>query len=81
MHAARKLGIGGATFIGAAEGYGHEKKLRSTRFFELTGQPIEVGMALSAVGAERLLPASKQRDSIFFIHSPHRIRHDSQQEA
>ncbi|MGI6637699.1 MAG: DUF190 domain-containing protein [Desulfobulbus sp.] len=71
VHAARELGIGGATLICAAEGYGHEKKLRSTRFFELTGQPLEVSMALSTVEAERLFARIQEEGlNIFYTLTP-----------
>ena len=46
---ARKLRIGGATLIVATEGFGHDHRLHSAHFFELTDQPIEVTMAVKFV--------------------------------
>ena len=43
----RRLGIGGATLLTAAEGFGHARKIHSARFFELSDQPIEVTLAVS----------------------------------
>ncbi len=71
LHTARELGIGGATLIGAAEGYGHDKKLRSVQFFELSDQPIEVTMALSETEAEQLFARIKSEGlNIFYVLSP-----------
>lgn len=71
VHTARDLGIGGATLIGAAEGFGHDKKLRAASFFELADQPIEVTMALSAEEAERLFTRiSSEGLNIFYVLSP-----------
>ena len=71
VHSARKLGIGGATLIGAAEGYGHDKRLRAANFFELADQPIEVTMALSETEAEQLFARIKSEGlNIFYVLSP-----------
>ncbi len=71
VHSARKLGIGGATLIGAAEGYGHDKRLRAANFFELADQPIEVTMALSAEEVERLFAHIHNEGlNIFYVLSP-----------
>lgn len=43
---ARELGVGGATIVAASEGYGHDRKLHSVHFFELSDQPIEIIMAV-----------------------------------
>ncbi len=68
---ARSMGIGGATLIPAAEGFGHDRKIRSAHFFELAGQPVEVTMAVSEADAERLF--ARLRDeaiNIFFVKAP-----------
>lgn len=65
---ARKLGIPGVTIVPAAEGYGHDKKLHSSHFFELSGQPIEIKMAVSAENADRIFRRLKEENiNIFFI--------------
>lgn len=46
LEEARNMGISGATLIPAAEGFGHDRKIRSAHFFELTDQPVEVTMAV-----------------------------------
>jgi PII-like signaling protein len=67
----RNLGIGGATLIPAAEGFGRDRKLRSAYFFELADQPLEVTMALSETDANRLFARLKEEQiNIFFVKSP-----------
>lgn len=71
LAAAQDLGIRGATLIPAAEGFGHDRKLRSVHFFELSDQPIEVTMAVGGDEAERLFARLKEeRIDIFFIKTP-----------
>ena len=68
---ARAIGIGGATLIAAAEGYGHDKKIRSVNFFELTDQPVQVVVAVTEAEAKRLLARIKEeRVNIFVIKTP-----------
>ena len=68
---ARTIGIGGATLIAAAEGYGHDKKIRSAHFFELTDQPVQVVVAVTEAEAKRLLARIKEeRVNIFVIKTP-----------
>ena len=55
IETARSLGIQGATLISGVEGFGHDRKIRSTHFFELADQPIEVTMAVSSKDADILL--------------------------
>lgn len=71
VQAAMKLGIGGATLIVAAEGFGHDRKLHSAHFFELTGQPVEVTMAVSGQQAERMFAHLKQEGvKVFYVKTP-----------
>ena len=68
LEVARRLGIGGATLLTAAEGFGHARKIHSARFFELSDQPIEVTMAVSIEEAERLF--ARLRDEgvkVFYV--------------
>jgi PII-like signaling protein len=71
VQAAMKLGIGGATLIVAAEGFGHDRKLHSAHFFELTGQPVEVTMAVSEQQAEHMFAHLKQEGvKVFYVKTP-----------
>ena len=67
----RTLGIGGATLIPAAEGFGRDRKLRSAHFFELADQPLELTMAVSEADANRLFTRLKEEGiNIFFVKTP-----------
>ncbi len=71
LEEALDLGISGATLIPAAEGFGHDRKIHSSHFFELTDQPIEVTMAVSEVDAERLFARLKDEGvDIFYVKTP-----------
>jgi len=71
LEEARSLGIGGATLISATEGFGHDRKLRSTHFFELADQPLEVTLAVSEGDAERLFARLKEEGvNIFYVKTP-----------
>ena len=71
LEEARNLGISGATLISAAEGFGHDRKIRSSHFFELADQPIELTMAVSGAEAERLFARLKEEGiNIFFVKTP-----------
>jgi PII-like signaling protein len=71
LEEARDLGIGGATLIPASEGFGHDRKLRSAHFFELTDQPLEVTMAVSEADAERLFARLEEEGvNIFYVKTP-----------
>ncbi len=68
---ARAIGIGGATLIPAAEGFGHDKKLRSAHFFEQTEQPLQVTMAVTEADTKRLFARIKEEGlNIFVIKTP-----------
>lgn len=68
---ARELGVGGATLTVAAAGFGHDRRLHSAHFFELTDQPVEVTMALSAVEAERLFARlGEEKIKVFYVKTP-----------
>ncbi|MBN1377932.1 MAG: DUF190 domain-containing protein [Gammaproteobacteria bacterium] len=51
---ARKLGIRGATLLNASEGYGQHRRIHSTHFFDLSDQPQEVVLAVTAEEADKL---------------------------
>jgi len=66
-----KLGIAGATMIAATEGFGHDQKLHSARFFDLADQPIQIIMAISQEDVDRLFDKLREeRINIFYIKAP-----------
>ncbi len=70
MHAARELGVRGATVISGTEGYGKHRKIHSARFFELADQPQEVLMAMSEEEAVRLFAFLEQEGiHLFYVKS------------
>ncbi len=71
VHEARALGVGGATLIAAAEGFGHHHRLHSAHFFELADQPIEVTMALNEADVERLFQRLRaEKINVFYVKTP-----------
>ncbi|GAB6193654.1 DUF190 domain-containing protein [Desulfocastanea catecholica] len=71
LEEAHKIGISGATLIPAAEGFGHDGKLRSVHFFDLADQPIQVTMAVSEADADRLFARLKEEGvDIFYVKAP-----------
>jgi PII-like signaling protein len=54
VQVAKEMGLSGATLIAGAEGFGHHRRMHSAHFIELTDQPLEVVMILSAEESERL---------------------------
>lgn len=70
MQAARTLGIRGATVIAASEGFGHDRRVHSARFFELADQPQEIVMAVSEDEAERLFALLQAEGvHVFYVKS------------
>lgn len=68
---AKAVGIHGATLVAASEGFGHDKKLHSVHFFELTDQPIEVSMAISGIDAMKIFTALKHNQvNVFYTMMP-----------
>lgn len=67
----QELGLHGATMQTAAEGIGRSGKLHSAHFFELSDQPIEVVMIVTADEAERLFARLKtEKLRLFYVKSP-----------
>ncbi|MGE5616859.1 MAG: DUF190 domain-containing protein [Bacillota bacterium] len=52
---AKEMRLSGATLIGAAEGFGHHRKVHSIHFIELADQPIEIVMIVTAEECDRLM--------------------------
>jgi PII-like signaling protein len=68
---ARRQGIGGATLLTGAEGFGHDGKIHSAHFFELADQPIEVTMAVSESNAERFFARLREEGvKVFYVKTP-----------
>jgi PII-like signaling protein len=71
VETARALGVRGATALLAAEGYGHDRRIHSARFFELADQPVEVTMVASAEETERLFAHLREhRVHVFYARTP-----------
>ena len=68
---ARAMGIGGATLLAASEGFGHHRRIHSVHFVELTDQPLEVIMAVTAEEADRLFAKLKaEKVKLFYTKTP-----------
>ena len=68
---ARALGVRGATALLAAEGFGHDRRFHSARFFELADQPVEVTMVASVEETERLFDHLRaHRVHVFYARTP-----------
>ncbi|HUW36661.1 MAG TPA: DUF190 domain-containing protein [Rhodocyclaceae bacterium] len=68
MHAARDLGLRGATIVAGSEGYGQHRRIHSAHFFELADQPQEIVMAVTEEEAERLFDLLKKEGvRVFFV--------------
>ncbi|PLZ02908.1 hypothetical protein CY652_08295 [Burkholderia sp. WAC0059] len=66
-----ELGLRGATLIPAAEGIGHDRRLHSAHFFELTDQPVSVQMAVTTAECTRLFERLKtERVHLFYVKAP-----------
>jgi PII-like signaling protein len=71
LHAAKELGITGATVMTGSESVGSDGKRHSARFFELSDQPIEVVFAVTEPQADALferIAAVPVR--LFYIKTP-----------
>jgi PII-like signaling protein len=70
MHEAKLLGITGVTTFPGVESVGSRGR-HSARFFELTDQPIEIMMAVSATQATQLIERINATDTrLFYIKTP-----------
>jgi PII-like signaling protein len=71
LHQAKELGITGVTTFAGTEGFGHDGRRHSVRFFELADQPIEIMMATSAAQASKLFANIGAADTrLFYIKTP-----------
>lgn len=68
LQEAHKLGIRGATVMTAVKGFGHDGRLHSAHFFELSDQPLTVTMVLTQAQAERIIARLHEENiKIFFV--------------
>jgi len=68
---AKEMDLHGATLVPASEGFGHHGRIHSAHFFELTDQPLEVLMAVTADEAERLFERLKAEGvQLFYVKIP-----------
>lgn len=71
IESARAIGVHGATALVGAEGFGHDRRIHSARFFELADQPVEVTMVATAEETERLFAHLRQhRVHVFYARTP-----------
>lgn len=71
VHLAKEMGLSGATLIGAGEGFGHHRRMHSIHFIELTDQPQEVVMVLTADEADKLFHRLKaEAVHLFYAKTP-----------
>lgn len=72
LEQARKLDIPGGSAFRAIAGFGRHGVLHEETFFELAGSlPVEVGFAVSANDAERLLDLIKREGlRLFYVQTP-----------
>lgn len=68
---ARDMNLRGATLVPAAEGYGHDRRIHSVRFFELADQPLEVVLAVSEDECQRLFQRLRSEGvKLFYVKAP-----------
>lgn len=72
LEEARKLGIPGGSAFRAIAGFGRHGRLHEAHFFELAGDlPVEVGFALGADEADRLLAhLGREQLRLFYTKVP-----------
>ncbi len=68
VHLAKEMGLHGATLFSGGEGFGRNHRIHSVRFFELTDQPIEVVMVVTAEESDRLFERLKTEGvQLFYV--------------
>lgn len=68
---ARAMGIEGATLVAASEGFGHHRRIHSGHFFDLSDQPVEVVMVVTADESDRLFAKlDEEKISVFYSKIP-----------
>ncbi|WP_215782539.1 DUF190 domain-containing protein [Paludibacterium sp. B53371] len=71
LQQARQLGLKGATLQTASEGFGRSGHIQASHFFELSGQPQEITMAVTQAEVDAMfaLLASHQVN-VFYVLTP-----------
>lgn len=66
VEAARRLGVRGATLSGAIEGLGHDGTTHAINLFDLSDQPVQVTLVVTAEEADRLFAYLQQERVVAF---------------
>ena len=68
---ARDLGLRGATIVSGSEGYGHNRHIHSSHFFELADNPQEIVMIANDEESSRLFDQLQKEDvQLFYVKKP-----------
>ncbi|RKF22069.1 DUF190 domain-containing protein [Alginatibacterium sediminis] len=68
---ALELGLEGATMSTMSEGFGHDHKLHSAHFIDLSDQPVKVMLASHPEGISQLMDAIKQSNlNVAYVKTP-----------
>ena len=68
---ARAMGIGGATLVAGAEGFGHHRHLHAAHLIRFTDQPLEVVMAVTTEESDRFFAMLKaEHIKVFYSKTP-----------
>jgi len=71
VHLAKEMALTGATLVAGSEGFGHHRRMHSAHFIELTDQPLEVVMILTAEEADRLFDRlNREGVHLFYAKTP-----------
>ncbi|TDR73871.1 DUF190 domain-containing protein [Paludibacterium purpuratum] len=78
----RRIGIRGATLIAAEEGFGRNGRIHASHFFELSGRPQEVTMALSQQEVDKVFATLAEHGiDVFYVLTPIECGMSSQRTA
>lgn len=68
---AKEMGLSGATLFAGGEGFGHHRRMHSVHFIELTDQPQEVVMVVTAEESDRLFQRlTEEGVHLFYAKTP-----------
>lgn len=68
---AKALGIRGATLNGAIQGLGHDGMVHAINFFDLSDQPVQVTLVVSAEEVERMFARlGEEQVHVFYMKVP-----------
>lgn len=67
----KRSGVRGATLIAADESFGRDGRIHASRFFELSGRPQEVTMALSQEEVDTVFAMLAEHEvDVFYVLTP-----------